>query len=284
VNVEQTVPSDAEAIRRIAAMHETPAAARIIERWWEQLPESFRAIRDATGDLGGFYILIELGDKAIRLAENDPLMRSLRQHLRECPISKDETAVYVRRWLSSSNGELPSPVQAACWLDVKRPYMELRPHLRRCYFSVCDLATYGPTVQKLGARVVEGASVDLDDVTHHLAVVDFGPASIDGWLSGLVAAELGLDQGGILDIESRELLLDGKRIGLTALEFELFRYLYARQGKAVSRTELLEQVWECRSDSSSNVVDVVIQSLRKKMAGRATMIATVRGVGYRLGE
>lgn len=283
VNVERAGPGDAAAIRQVIGSHEVPAAASILEGWWEQAPSTFRAVRDGTGvSLSGFYVFIELRDKSLPRMDEDPLVRAWRRHLANHPIPKEQTAVFLRRWLSAERGELPSPVQAACWLDVKRSYMELRPRLRRCYLALCDLVTYGPTAESLGFEIVEGASVTLDGVTHHLAVLDFGPGSIDAWLGSLVAAELGMRMDGILDMESRELLLDKQRIALTTLEFELLRYLQDCSGKAVSRAELLEQVWRRRTDSSSNVVDVLIRCLRKKMGGRARQLATVRGFGYSL--
>lgn len=58
-------------------------------------------------------------------------------------------------------------------------------------------------------------------------------------------------------------------------------YLYQREDRAVTRTSLLEEVWGYDYEGDSNVVDVVIRSLRKKLGERASLIETVRGVGYR---
>jgi hypothetical protein len=108
-------------------------------------------------------------------------------------------------------------VQAACWLDIKRTYMALRPNLRRVYTTVHDLAEFGPVVTKLGFRPLVGAEVNLDGVAYHLAVLDFGPDSIDGLLAGLAADELGLQKTTMLNSEAGELLIDGERIALTPL-------------------------------------------------------------------
>ncbi|MBL8220427.1 MAG: winged helix-turn-helix transcriptional regulator, partial [Bryobacterales bacterium] len=267
---------------QIARTRETPAAADIMQHWWVHAPWAFRAVRDSAGATGGFYLFLELRDQRLPQIHEDPLLQAWRRHLKTHPIASTETAVFLRRWLSSTHGELPSPVQAACWLDAKRSYMELRPHLRRCYLSLCDLETYGPTAQALGFQIVEDASVTLDGTAHHLAVLDFGPGSVDAWLTRLVAIELGVDPPGLLDLESRELTLDGRRIALTALEFDLLRYLQERPGRSVARDELLEQVWHRRPDSSSNVVDVLVRSLRRKMGTHAAQLVTVRGHGYRL--
>jgi DNA-binding response OmpR family regulator len=55
-------------------------------------------------------------------------------------------------------------------------------------------------------------------------------------------------------------------------------------GRAVTRAELLESVWETSFTGGSNVVDAVVHSLRDKLAANADAVETVRGVGYRLRE
>ena len=85
----------------------------------------------------------------------------------------------------------------------------------------------------------------------------------------------------ILDPVERQLVVGGRRVDLTRLEFELFDYLYQRQGKVVDRSNLLRDVWGY-SHVGSNVIDTVVRSLRKKLGERASMIETVRGRGYRL--
>jgi DNA-binding response OmpR family regulator len=83
-----------------------------------------------------------------------------------------------------------------------------------------------------------------------------------------------------LDEGARELVLE-ERVGLTSPESGV---LSSRKNRAAggSRAELLEHVWQQRPDSGSNVVDVVVRSLRSKLGDRAPLISTIRGVGYRL--
>ena len=104
-------------------------------------------------------------------------------------------------------------------------------------------------------------------------MLDFGPGSFDGWLSDLVVNELGLRPEEILDTAARELVNEEERVALTALEFGVLTYLRQREGKAVSRAELLGEVWEQRANSGSNVVDVVVRSLRRKLGVRAWMVS-----------
>jgi DNA-binding response OmpR family regulator len=112
-------------------------------------------------------------------------------------------------------------------------------------------------------------------------LLDFGPSSVDGWLTKLAARELLIAGDSILDPVERQLVVGGRRVDLTRLEFELLDYLYQRQGKVVDRSNLLRDVWGY-SHVGSNVIDTVVRSLRKKLGERASMIETVRGRGYRL--
>ena len=76
----------------------------------------------------------------------------------------------------------------------------------------------------------------------------------------------------------------GIQVPLTAREFALLHYLMDRAGDVVPRTDLLEAVWDANYDGLSNVVDVHVANLRRKldMPGLADAIETIRGVGYRI--
>ena len=86
--------------------------------------------------------------------------------------------------------------------------------------------------------------------------------------------------------ESREVRRRGDVIRLTAREGALFELLLRRRGKVVSRSEIQARIWEDSFDLSTNIIDVYINALRRKLdAGeKEKLIQTVRGVGYRLGE
>jgi hypothetical protein len=158
--------------------------------------------------------------------------------------------------------------------------MELRPALRRLYTTVREIATYAPIITPLGFVALPDP-VQLDGVGYHTVLLDFGPSSVDGWLTKLAARELLIAGDSILDPVERQLVVGGRRVDLTRLEFELLDYLYQRQGKVVDRSNLLRDVWGY-SHVGSNVIDTVVRSLRKKLGERASMIETVRGRGYRL--
>jgi hypothetical protein len=281
-SLERARAEDGIAIRQIVERHEGSVAQRGLVAWWSQAPESFRVVRDRTGDTVGFYCLLDSETVPEWLVEEDPLLKNWRRHLSEDPLANNETALFIRRWLSKDEGEQPSAIQAACWLDIKRTYLMLRPRLRRAYLALEDIAPYGPAAQTLGFAAVPSCCLMAGDRTYHTAMLDFGPASVDGWLGRLVAAELGLSPNEMLDVEGRELVVDGRRIPLTRLEFTVFRYLREHEGKAVGREALIRDVWGLKYDVGSNVVDAVIKTLRKKLGARSEMIETVAGHGYKL--
>lgn len=73
----------------------------------------------------------------------------------------------------------------------------------------------------------------------------------------------------------------GVLLTLTTKEFAVLEYLVAKQGAPAGRAELIEQCWDQMADPASNVLDVVITQLRRKLR-HPPMIHTVRGVGYRI--
>ena len=86
--------------------------------------------------------------------------------------------------------------------------------------------------------------------------------------------------------ESREIVRGGETVRLTVREGALFELLLRRRGRVVSRSEIQARIWEDSFDLSTNIIDVYINALRKKIDGgdREKLIETVRGVGYRLRE
>jgi DNA-binding response OmpR family regulator len=87
-----------------------------------------------------------------------------------------------------------------------------------------------------------------------------------------------------LDRIERRVERAGKRIELTSKEFALLEYLMRNAGRRVTRSMIIEHVWNIDFDTTTNVVDVYINYLRKKIDDGATnkLIHTVRGVGYEL--
>ncbi|WP_028954113.1 response regulator transcription factor [Synechocystis sp. PCC 7509] len=88
----------------------------------------------------------------------------------------------------------------------------------------------------------------------------------------------------LIDPERREVTLNNQLIPLTALEFDLLRFLASHPGRVWRRAELLQEVWDYDYVGDQRVVDVHIGQIRKKIEIDATqpiLIQTVRGVGYK---
>lgn len=281
-NVEPARADDDFTIRSICTRHEGKESAAYLSRLWESYPGAFSVAHGASGEVAGFYCLFEPGQIARNVVRADPISKAWLGHLRKEPVPSGQIVLFLRRWLSESEGEAPSPAQAACWLDIKRTYLALRPRLRRVYLTLKDLRPFTSVARTLGFRVLESEECNLDGSTYHTAMLDFGPSSVDGWLAGLVAAELQIETAEVLDVERRALVVNGRSIPLTRLEFAVMSYLRERKGKPVSRDSLIRDVWGHKFDVGSNVVDVVIKSVRKKLGERSNMVETVTGHGYKL--
>jgi two-component system OmpR family response regulator len=87
-----------------------------------------------------------------------------------------------------------------------------------------------------------------------------------------------------MDVLARTVTRAGRRIELTAREFKLFEYLLRRAGQVVTRTMLLEGVWDLHFDPQTNVIDVHLSRLRQAVdkGFDKPLIHTVRGAGYTL--
>jgi two-component system OmpR family response regulator len=86
----------------------------------------------------------------------------------------------------------------------------------------------------------------------------------------------------ILDTKSGRVSLDGQTVKLTSHEYRLLSYLMHHQGRVVSRTELVEHMYDQDFDRDSNTIEVFVGRLRKKIP--AELIRTVRGLGYCLSD
>jgi|SRR5579872_198159 len=85
----------------------------------------------------------------------------------------------------------------------------------------------------------------------------------------------------VVDVRARTAAAAGETLDLTAREYDLLEFLVRNAGIALSRELIEEHVWGSRFESASNVVDVFIGRLRRKLGENGVCIETLRGVGYR---
>jgi DNA-binding response OmpR family regulator len=278
--VDRARPEDEAFVLGGARRRLPPALAEIVATWWRRDRAAVRVARDGSEAPAGFYVVGELATLGRGLLDLDPVARIWRDHLRVHPVARGERVLFDRFELVLEEGESAPLVQAAFMLDLKRMYMELRPHLRRIY-SADRETIVGTAWERLGFQQLPGAPTLIDGVASWPFWLEFGPASVDGWLTRIIATELRVDDDSLLDVAQRQLVLRDGRVDLTRLEFEVFRSLYQRPGMVVDRASLLREVWGYDDDSGSNVVDAQVKSLRHKLGDRAGVIETVRGLGYR---
>lgn len=87
-----------------------------------------------------------------------------------------------------------------------------------------------------------------------------------------------------LDIRKHEVTVNGSLIILTLKEFEMLRLLMSNPNIVLTRDQLLEDIWGYNFEGETRTVDVHVRTLRQKLGERGSVIETVRGVGYRIGD
>ena len=131
---------------------------------------------------------------------------------------------------------------------------------------------------------VEGLNLGADDYMAKPFSMDEVVARIRALVRRVTGETITLYKVGelIMNLVTREVLRGSRRINLTAREFRLLEHLMRLPGQVVTRTQLIERVWEYHFDPGTNLVDVYIQRLRRKIddGEDAKLIQTVRGVGY----
>jgi hypothetical protein len=280
--VERARPGDRDAIVAIAARHEAPAEVALMRAWWAAVPQAFRVARDPRGRVVAFTVLCELGEMPRRLLAEDPICEPWRRHLAEHPVPDGQQVLLARQALAYATGAATSPCLAALLRDLERATLGVGPAVRRIY-SVVRGSALLEQIAPIGFAPLPGREVVVGGLAHRPTVCDLGPESVAGWVSRL-AADGPEVQETRLDGAARELVLDGRAIALTRLEFDVLARLREHAGRPVTREALLRDVWGYEWSGGSNVVEVAVSGLRRKLGSRAGALETVRGVGYRLRE
>jgi DNA-binding response OmpR family regulator len=210
----------------------------------------------------------------------EPLARSLVQGLREAGYAVDRSA----------DGEeaLALAQTNALVLDIMVPTIDGLAVLRRLRAGGSSAAVLLVTARDQVPDRVTGLDTGADDYL----VKPFAFAELLARLRAVIRRRYreatSCVRVGDLEIDSagRTVKRAGRVIALSAREFALLEYLALRRGQVVTRTEVWEHVYDFAAEPSSNVVDVYVGYLRRKLAdgegGAARLIHTHRGLGYSL--
>ena len=279
--VETARPDDRDAIVAIAARHEPPEEVALVRAWWDEVPGAFRVARDPRGRVVAFTALCELAEVPQRLLMRDPLYGPWRRHLRAHPVPRASRSCSPASRSRTAPARRPRPASPRCCATSSARRSRPARRLRRIYSHGRGDGLLTQLEPVGFAALPDCPEVELGGVGFRPIVCDFGPESVTGWLSGLAARDLPVGAT-VLDEDARELVLDGRRVALTKLECDVLGHLREREDQPVAREALLREVWGYEWTGGSNVVDVAVSGLRRKLGDRAAALETVRGVGYRL--
>jgi DNA-binding response OmpR family regulator len=212
----------------------------------------------------------------VLLIEDDPRIREI-----------VERGLGARGFVVSSASDGPAGLDLASKLDVDLVLLDLLLPGRDGLSVLEDLRAAKPRLPVIAVTA-------LDDTGSRVSGLNAGaddyitkPFSVDE-LAARVRARLRWadDEGGVLqagpltlDLASHRVIKDGAEVALSARELELLATFMRHPGQVLSRAQLLDHVWGLDFDPGSNVVEVYVAALRRKIGSGA--IETVRGSGYR---
>lgn len=169
-------------------------------------------------------------------------------------------------------------------LDLMLPRMEGSEVLRRVRLSNRNIPILVLTARDALADKVEHFEAGADDyLTKPFAFAELLVRVKALLRRGPVTRSSVLRVGDLeLDRLSQQVKKAGKRVELTSKEYALLEYLMAHAGQVLSRTMIIEHVWDQSFDGVTNIVDVYVRHLRNKVddTSEPKLIRTVRGVGY----
>src|SRR5262249_17303246 len=159
---------DHDAIRDLWHEYDSDAGAAALDSWLRLRPDAVRCIRDRTGAVAGCSIVAEWRDIPVSLERTDPVVAPWSRHAARHPLPHGQRTLTHRRTLAAPTGEGPSGAQAAAWLDVKRDYFRLRPHLGRLYIGIRDPQPFLAAMATLGFSPFD-EPIDIGNEPFHLA-------------------------------------------------------------------------------------------------------------------
>jgi DNA-binding response OmpR family regulator len=175
----------------------------------------------------------------------------------------------------------------AILLDIRLPGLSGIDVCREIRQSGSEIPILMLTARTLVGQRVEGLDAGADDyLTKPFALAEFH-ARVRALIRRSICGRAKVQYADLqIDRRRRQVTRGNKVIPLTTKEFAILELLVARAPVLVTRTEIIEHVWDCHFDSESNLVDVYINRLRQKIDEPVAprLIHTERGAGYRVGQ
>ena len=221
--------------------------------------------------------------KVLVVEDNEPLRRSISQRLRESGFAVDETGDGPEGlWLATENK------YAVAILDLMLPGLDGIELLRKMRKQNEDSSVLIITARDQVGDRVAGLDAGADDSLVKPFALDELMARVRALTRRAHSVKNPILKVGDLEIDTRRRAASrgGEAIDLTAREYALLELLALRAGEVVSRAEIWEQLYDFNQDPESNVVDVFVAYLRRKIEreGKPKLIHTRRGMGYILEE
>jgi DNA-binding response OmpR family regulator len=212
-----------------------------------------------------------------------PVRRAVVRALREDGYSVDETGDGGEGFHLADGGSYD-----VILLDLMLPGLDGFEFLRRLRGEGRDCHVLVLTARDAVDDRIRGLDLGADDYLVKPFAMEELRARVRALLRREYARKSPILSIGHLEINTSDhtVRVEGKTVELTAKEYALIEYLALRAGEVVSRTEIWEHIYDEHSSATSNVVDVYIGYLRKKIErpGRPRLIRTRRGEGYLLSE
>lgn len=229
---------------------------------------------------------MDAADKTILIIEDErDVVDLLVLHLRRSGKFSVSTASDGASGLDKARNERP----AFIILDLMLPKM---PGLEVCKVLKTDPGTRHIPIMMLTAKAEEiDRIVGLEFGADDYVTKPFSPREVILRIKAILRrGETGRDDerlmaGAItIDPARHQVLVEGKRVDLTSIEFKLLRTLMQRRGRVQARDRLLNDVWGYESVIDTRTVDTHVRRLREKLGKAGSEVETVRGFGYRLRE
>lgn len=217
--------------------------------------------------------------KVLVVEDNEPLRKAIVQRLREANFAVDETGDGPEGlWLATENK------YTVAILDLMLPGLDGIDLLRKLRKSNEDTSVLIITARDQVGDRVSGLDAGADDYMVKPFSMDELMARVRALTRRAHSVKNPILRVGDLEIDTRRRSISrgGKEIELTAREYSLLELLALRSGEVVSRAEIWEQLYDFNQDPESNVVDVFIAYLRRKIESddKPKLIHTRRGMGY----